>query len=110
MSFHHGMEFMGGDGEILVKAYVKENDLYIDVIDNGLGMLQEVCDILLTDDSKIKRKGSGIGLKNVHERIQLYFGKDYGLKIYSEPDEGTTISIHMPSINFYEINKREEEK
>jgi len=109
-AIYHGMEFMGGDGEILVKAYVKESDLYIDVIDNGLGMLQEVCDTLLTNNSKIERKSSGIGLKNVHERIQLYFGKDYGLKIYSEPDEGTTISIHMPSINFYEIHKKEEEK
>ena len=109
-AIYHGVEFMGGDGEILVKAYIKENDLYIDVIDNGLGMLQEVCDTLLTNGSKIERKSSGIGLKNVHERIQLYFGKDYGLKIYSEPDEGTTISIHMPSINFYEINKKEEEK
>ena len=104
------MEFMGGDGEILVKAYVKESDLYIDVIDNGLGMLQEVADTLLTNESKIERKSSGIGLKNVHERIQLYFGKNYGLKIYSEPDEGTTIRIHMPGVDFYEIKKKEEEK
>ena len=109
-AIYHGMEFMGGDGEILVKTYAKGNDLYIDVIDNGLGMLPEVCDTLLTNDSKIERKGSGIGLKNVHERIQLYFGVNYGLEIYSEPDEGTTIRIHMPGIDFYEIQKREEEK
>lgn len=109
-AIYHGMEFMGGDGEILVKTYVKGNDLYIDVIDNGLGMLPEVCDTLLTNDSKIERKSSGIGLKNVHERIQLYFGINYGLEIYSEPDEGTTIRIHMPGIDFYEIQKREEEK
>lgn len=109
-AIYHGMEFMGGDGEILVKSYVKENDLYIDVTDNGLGMLQEVADSLLTNESKIEKKGSGIGLKNVHERIQLYFGTDYGLKIYSEPDEGTTICIHMPAVDFYEIKKKEVEK
>ena len=109
-AIYHGMEFMGGDGEILIKTYIKKNDLYIDVIDNGFGMLQEVCDTLLTNDSKIERKGSGIGLKNVHERIQLYFGANYGLQIYSEPDEGTTIRIHMPGIDFYEIQKKEEEK
>ena len=109
-AIYHGVEFMGGDGEILVKAYAKENDLYIDVIDNGLGMLQEVADTLLTNESKIERKSSGIGLKNVHERIQLYFGKNYGLEIYSEPDEGTTIRIHMPGVNYYEIKKKEEEK
>ena len=73
-------------------------------------MLQEVADTLLTNESKIEKKSSGIGLKNVHERIQLYFGKNYGLKIYSEPDEGTTISIHMPGVDYYEIKKKEEEK
>ena len=60
--------------------------------------------------AKLKRKSSGIGLKNVHERIQLYFGKNYGLKIYSEPDEGTTIRIHMPGVDFYEVKKEVEEK
>ena len=107
-AIYHGMEFMGGDGEILVKTYIKENDLYIDVIDNGLGMLQEVADTLLTSESKIEKKSSGIGLKNVNERIQLYFGKNYGIKIYSEPDEGTTISIHMPGVDFYEMKKKGE--
>lgn len=107
-AIYHGMEFMGGDGEILVKTYIKEEDLYIDVIDNGLGMLQEVADALLTSETKVEKKSSGIGLKNVHERIQLYFGKDYGLKIYSEPDEGTTISIHMPGVDFYEMKKKGE--
>ena len=44
----------------------------------------------------MRGKGSGIGLKNVQERIQLYFGADYGLSLYSEPDEGTTARIHLP--------------
>jgi two-component system sensor histidine kinase YesM len=71
-------------------------------------MEQDVADALLTSESKVEKKGSGIGLKNVHERIQIYFGKNYGLKIYSEPDEGTTISIHMPCVDFYEMRKKEE--
>ena len=51
-------------------------------------------DALLTEDTgKVRGKGSGIGLKNVQERIQLYFGADYGLSLYSEPDEGTTARI-----------------
>ncbi len=107
-AIYHGMEFMGGDGEILVKAYAKEKELYIDVIDNGLGMLQEIADPLLTNESKIEKKSSGIGLKNVHERIQLYFGKNYGLEIYSEPDEGTTIRVHMPCVNYFEMKKEGE--
>ena len=107
-AIYYGMEFMGGDGEILIKSYIKDGDLYIDIIDNGLGMVEEVANSLLINNSTSKSNGSGIGLKNVHERIQLYFGKDYGLNIYSEPDEGTTISIHMPAIDYYEIKKKGE--
>lgn len=106
-AIYHGMEYMYGDGNILVKAYVEEENLYIDIIDNGLGMPQEVAEELLVKKGKnSSRKGSGIGLKNVHERIQLYFGKEYGLKIFSEPDEGTIIRIHMPA-NKYIDNKGE---
>lgn len=74
-------------------------------------MPQEVADALLTIKSKAEneKKSSGIGLKNVHERIQLYYGKGYGLKIFSEPDEGTTISIHMPCVDYSEVRKREED-
>lgn len=108
-AIYHGMEFMGGDGEILVKSYVKDADLYIDIIDNGLGMTTDVAQSLLSNKAISKSKGSGIGLKNVHERIQLYFGKKYGLSIFSEPDEGTKISIHMPAIDFYDIKNREED-
>ena len=96
-AIYHGMEFMSGDGEIRIKAYREGNDLYIDIIDNGLGMPQEQADALLTQETtKVRGKGSGIGLKNVQERIQLYFGGEYGLAIYSEPDEGTTARIHLP--------------
>lgn len=93
---YHGMEFMDGDGEILVSAYVKENDLYIDIIDNGMGIPEEEVSHLLERDCTHRGKGSGIGLRNVHERIQLYFGEEYGLNIISEPDVGTTVRIHLP--------------
>ncbi|MEG2291039.1 MAG: sensor histidine kinase [Clostridium sp.] len=107
-AIYHGMEFMGGDGEILVNAYIKSDDLYIDIIDNGLGMREEVAQSLLSGGADTKGSGSGIGLKNVHERIQLYFGESYGLEIYSEPDCGTTISIHMPAIDIYDIENKGE--
>jgi len=106
-AIYHGMEYMDGDGNILVKAYLEEKDLYIDIIDNGLGMPQELAEELLVRKEKHNsKKGSGIGLKNVHERIQLYFGKEYGLKIFSEPDEGTIIRIHMPARKYFD-NKGE---
>ncbi len=104
-AIYHGMEYMSGDGDILVKAYKKNEDLYIDIIDNGLGMPQEIADKLLSEKVSNNKKGSGIGIKNVHERIRLYFGNEYGLEIYSEPDEGTTIRIHMPAVEFSSLKE-----
>ena len=43
--------------------------------------------------------GSGIGVINVHQRIQLSFGKQYGLTIESEPDEGTRVRIRIPALD-----------
>lgn len=107
-AIYHGVESLGDDGEIEVRSYIKDGDLYIDVIDNGLGMTQDVAETLLTSVDKFKKKGSGIGLKNVHDRIRLCFGENYGLEIYSEPDEGTTVRIHMPAVDFHSIEGKEE--
>ena len=95
-AIYYGMEYMDGDGEITIRAYTRRSDLFIEVEDNGLGMPEEQVERLLTDDTRIRSKGSGIGLRNVHQRIQLYFGKAYGLKIISEPDQGTIVRIHLP--------------
>lgn len=77
-------------------------DIYITVSDNGYGMPPEVCENLLKDDeesrNRVPKHGSGVGLVNVHNRIRIRFGAQYGLMAVSEPDEGTTITIHLPAI------------
>lgn len=107
-AIYYGMEYMDGDGEIHIRAYTKEEDVYIEVEDNGLGMPEEQVAHLLTDDTRIRSKGSGIGLRNVHQRIQLYFGKEYGLEIFSEPDEGTRVCIHLPKAEEVEAPGKED--
>ena len=97
-AIYHGMEFMDGDGLITVKAWRKEDELYLSVADNGLGMTEDKVETILTGKSTSGNgRGSGIGVKNVNERIKLYFGEAYGLTIDSEPDEGTTVIIHLPA-------------
>ena len=105
-AIYHGMEFMDGDGEILVRAFLEEGELIFTISDNGLGMTEEQVNGLLKVHASSKR-GSGIGVKNVNERIRLYFGEQYGLSIESEPDEGTTIWIHLPAIPYAEILEKE---
>lgn len=106
-AIYYGMEAMYGDGEIHIRAYSRDEDIYIEVEDNGLGMPKEVVEQLLTDGTRTRSRGSGIGLRNVHQRIQLYFGQDYGLEIESEPDEGTTVRIHLPKVTEMNAKVRE---
>ena len=95
-AIYYGMEYMDGEGELYIRAYTKDADLYLEVEDNGPGMPEEQVKNLLTSGETARQRGSGIGLKNVNQRIQLYFGDAYGLEIESEPDEGTTVRIHLP--------------
>ena len=101
-AIYHGMEFMDGDGEIDVKVFKEDNSLYFTITDNGLGMSEDMVETLLNKDFVPSKKGSGIGVKNVNERIKLYFGSEYGLKVESEPDEGTKITIHLPAVVYGE--------
>lgn len=101
-AIYHGMEFMDGDGEIDVKVFKEDDSLYFMITDNGLGMSEDMVETLLSKDFVPSKKGSGIGVKNVNERIKLYFGSEYGLKVESEPDEGTKITIHLPAVVYGE--------
>ncbi|MDF2888183.1 MAG: multi-sensor signal transduction histidine kinase [Lacrimispora sp.] len=107
-AIYHGMDFMDGEGEITLCAMRKGEDLVIMVSDNGLGMTEDQVKSLFSDEVHVtSTKGSGIGVKNVNERIKLYFGDKYGLTIDSEPDEGTTITILLPAIPYDSVLERE---
>ena len=99
-AIYHGMEFMDGDGKIGVTVRREGEDLRFEVSDNGLGMTKDQVDSLLGEKPHVSSKrGSGIGVKNVNERIRLYFGREYGLSIWSEPDEGTRVEIRLPALD-----------
>lgn len=97
-AIYYGVECMDGDGEIDVNGYRREDDIYIEVRDNGLGIPEDEVEQLLKENNRVHKRGSGVGLLNVHNRIRLRFGEEYGLEIESEPDEGTTVRIHLPYI------------
>ena len=107
-AIYHGMEFMDGDGEIILRAWKEDAELYFEVSDNGLGMTEEQVERLFSSSTHVaSNRGSGIGVKNVNERIKLYFGEQYGLTIDSEPDEGTRVRIHLPAVPYGEILEKE---
>lgn len=109
-AIYYGVQEMDEDGRIRISGVCKGGELFISVTDNGVGMTEEEVRSLLTDNEHAHKKGSGVGLVNVYNRIRLLFGKEYGLIIKSEPDEGTTVTIHIPAIPFTEENREKLEK
>ena len=74
------------------------------------GMSEEEVRFLLTDSSRVRKHGSGVGLVNVNNRVQILFGKEFGLRVESEPDEGTTVSVFLPAVPYTEENRKILEK
>lgn len=95
-AIYHGIEKKGSRGTIRIRAYRDSEYLYFQVIDDGIGMEEDVLTAILNEpwaDNK------GFAVKNVHERIRLYFGneeKQYGLSFKSSPGKGTTVTVTQP--------------
>ena len=98
------------DGQILIRGEKKGEDICISIEDNGMGMPEDIRSNILTDNSKVPKHGSGVGVINVHSRISLMFGPEYGLEVYSELDEGTKVVIHIPAIPYTKENAEQLEK
>ncbi|WP_367568602.1 sensor histidine kinase [Lacrimispora sp.] len=96
----HGIEPKKSPGSIMVRVFSPdENVLQIDVTDDGIGMSAEKIDSILPNPHSSKSGFfAGIGIGNVHKRLQLEYGSDYGLNIRSEPGIFTTVSIRIPLI------------
>ncbi len=101
-AIYHAVGDLYDEGVINIKGYEANGDIYIEVQDNGMGIPPEKLKDLLSEKTKSTGKGSGIGLWNINQRINLYFKEDYGLFIESELDEGTTAIIHLPKISYEE--------
>ena len=82
-------------GHIEIEVCSEGEDVLFKVRDDGIGMAPEQVAELLQHEPSDR---TGIGIKNVNDRLQIYFGPQYGLSIESMPDEGTTVTIRMPRV------------
>lgn len=99
----HGIgDLCDDDGEIWVRARVKSDRIEFEIEDNGIGMSKEQCERLLASDAS---DNFGIGVKNVKDRLQIYFGDRAGLKIESEEDVGTKVTMHFPLLTDSDITR-----
>ena len=87
----HGLDHreLPGPAILSISCYQQNLDIIFKVMDNGCGMSETQCEQILTADS------SGYGVKNVHQRIQLYYGTDYGLTFHSTPNMGTYVLVKI---------------
>ena len=98
-------------GLICVKGFRDgESGLRFEVIDNGKGIgeaeLRDIREELEKDSLEIASKDSGFGLNNVHRRIKLYYGNEYGLQVESRYEEGTTVTVRVKAERSMEIAKQ----
>lgn len=105
-AINYGVDGMDDTGAITVRGRLEDNKIILSVSDNGMGMLPEQAELILTGSSCARKHGSGVGLVNVNNRIQILFGPEYGLVVESEPDVGTTVSVCLPAVPFTEENRK----
>lgn len=94
-AIYHGINGLVEEGHIQITVRMQDDDILFMVEDNGVGMEPAQVDALL---HHAKSGKTGIGIKNVDDRLKIYFGEKYGLYIRSEPDVGTCVRILMPKI------------
>ncbi len=93
--FRHGFAKSGKRGNIEVNIMLREELLEIQVQDDGCGMDRESLRQLQQSLDRMDQ-GRSIGIRNVHQRIKLYYGENYGLSIMSREGDGTTVRLIFP--------------
>ena len=102
-ALYHGIKNRRGRGLISITGEESGDDLFLHVTDNGAGISEE--QLALLQSGSFEEHHSGLGLKNVHQRIRLYCGEPYGLSFDSVPGAGTTVTIRLPREGVSAIRK-----
>ena len=103
----HGLEEKLEGGKVTIEVIVTDQNLILTISDNGKGIdgqkLKELNSRIQSDDveldegEKRNQRNTGIALPNIHKRIQLLFGDEYGVNVYSTAGQGTDVEITIPA-------------
>ncbi len=97
-ALYHGIKIRRRKGLIKVTGRMQEESLILEVTDDGSGMTEERLSEIRASLSH--KMSDGFGLRTVHQRIQIFFGGEYGLSVESTPDTGTRITVTIPIQTF----------
>ncbi len=100
-ALYHGIKHKRGGGTITIRARrANQDQVLLEVQDDGVGLtpykLSQIRARLQQDIGSISGKDGGFGLENVNKRIELYYGKQYGLSVESEYQTGTRVTVTIP--------------
>jgi two-component system LytT family sensor kinase len=89
-SIKHGLEPRIHGGTVTLRSRLEGDRVRIEVADDGVGMVDRPA-------SALKRSGSGIGMKNVQERLEVLYGNEARFSVASNPGRGTLVTIEIPA-------------
>jgi two-component system LytT family sensor kinase len=89
-SIKHGLEPRLNGGTVTLRSRLEGNRVFIEVADDGVGMGNRPV-------SALRRAGTGIGMKNVQERLEVLYGNQARFEVVSNPGRGTIVSIEIPA-------------
>lgn len=97
-AIYHGIKNKEGPGTITITGRLQDDRIRFQVMDDGIGMDRSMVETLLISTGSQHSRNS-VGIANVHQRIQLYFGAEYGLSYTSEPGAGTNVTVLIPAVH-----------
>lgn len=104
-AIQHGIDLDASDCYIQISTFRVQEDIFIQVTNNGSGISPEKLQFLKTQlDTQTSPKPNRIGLSNVHQRLVAVFGKQYGITIESRQNENTKVSMRMPYLSVKEMD------
>lgn len=96
-AIQHGLKPMSGGGFLKISAHTDGGLLLISIFDNGGGIPAErLASIQSVLHSDMIQQQDSIGIVNVHQRIRLFYGEEYGLELSSE--HGTLVTLKIPVV------------
>ena len=100
-AIYHGLEVIEEEGHLVISAYEENRQLKITVSDNGAGMSDDKLEEIRSQLAGLTT-GKSIGIINVHERIKLHFGEDYGIEVESMKGRGSIVTLSFPVMDMDE--------
>ena len=97
-SILHGiLEKESKSGTIVITGWMENKDIVLLISDDGVGISPEILSTILSGSGNSQSGGTNIAVYNTHRRLQILYGKDYGLTYSSNPGKGTEVEIRFPA-------------